>query len=79
VAKAVALFELSIGPLLLWSRTRRYAIVAAYAFHAGLEIMAHPDLLGWGMMTLLLCFVADIGDQPWQLRFGREARDGQPQ
>jgi uncharacterized membrane protein YphA (DoxX/SURF4 family) len=62
VAKAVAVFELSIGPLLLWGRSRRYAIVAAYAFHIGLEIMAHPDLLGWGMMSLLLCFVADAGD-----------------
>jgi hypothetical protein len=62
VAKGVAAFELSIGPLLLWSRTRRYAIAAAYAFHLGLEIMAHPDLLGWGMMSLLLCFVPDAGD-----------------
>jgi hypothetical protein len=62
VAKATALFELTIGPLLLWSRTRRYAIVAAYAFHLGLELTAHPDLLGWGMMCLLLCFVVDTGD-----------------
>jgi vitamin K-dependent gamma-carboxylase len=62
VAKGVALFELTIGPLLLWSRTRRYAIVAAYAFHLSLEITAHPDLLGWGMMSLLLCFIADTGD-----------------
>ncbi len=61
VAKGVALFELAAGPLLLWRRTRRYALVAAYAFHLGLEIMAHPDLLGWGMMSLLLCFIPDAG------------------
>ena len=63
VAKAVAAFELSIGPLLLWSRTRRYAVVAAYAFHVSLEVMAHPDLLGWGMMSLLLCFVVADGGE----------------
>jgi hypothetical protein len=63
VAKGVAAFELLIGPLLLWWRTRRYAIVAAYVFHLSLEITAHPDLLGWGMMSLLLCFVADAGGE----------------
>ncbi len=61
IAKVVVAFELSIGPLLLWSRSRRHAIVAAYAFHLSLEIMARPDLLGWGMMSLLLCFVPDSG------------------
>jgi vitamin K-dependent gamma-carboxylase len=54
----VALFEIAIGPLLLWPRTRRHALMAAYAFHALLELTARPDLLGWGMAALLLCFVA---------------------
>lgn len=57
LASTVAVLEVSLGPTLLWSRTRRVALVAAYLFHLGLELTAHPDLLGWGMMALLLCFL----------------------
>jgi hypothetical protein len=57
VGTGVAVLELTLGPLLLWSRTRRVAVVLAFAFHAGLELTARPDLLGWGMASLLLCFV----------------------
>lgn len=67
-AKAVAGFELSIGPLLLWGASRRYALLAAYAFHLVLELSAHPDLLGWGMMVLLLCFLPSAPPErrtPW--------------
>jgi uncharacterized membrane protein YphA (DoxX/SURF4 family) len=56
VAWGVALFELAAGPLLLWPRTRRPAMAAAYAFHLTLEVTAHPDFLGWGLMALLLVF-----------------------
>lgn len=56
-AKAVAAFELCVGPLLLWPRSRRFALLAAYAFHTTLELFAHPDMLGWSMMVLLLSFV----------------------
>ncbi len=57
VAWAVALGEIALGPLLLWPRTRRAALVAALAFHAGLEITGRPDLLGFEMAALLVCFV----------------------
>lgn len=57
VAKLIAALELSLGPLLLWRNSRRFALPAAYALHLVLELSAHPDLLGWGMMVLLLCFV----------------------
>jgi hypothetical protein len=57
VGSGVAVFELVIGPLLLWKRTRTLAVIAAFAFHAGLELMARPDLLGWGMASLLLSFI----------------------
>jgi vitamin K-dependent gamma-carboxylase len=56
-AKAVAALELSLGPLLLWDASRRFALPVAYAFHLTLELSAHPDMLGWSMMVLLLCFV----------------------
>ncbi|HEY3233651.1 MAG TPA: HTTM domain-containing protein [Polyangiaceae bacterium] len=56
-ATSVAVFEVAIGPLLVWHRTRRFAWPAAYLFHLVLEITARPDLLGWGMMVLLVCFI----------------------
>lgn len=56
-AKLIAGLELSLGPLLLWRRSRRFALPVAYALHITLELTAHPDLLGWGMMVLLLCFI----------------------
>jgi len=59
-AKLVAGLELSLGPLLLWRRSRRVALAVAYALHVTLELTAHPDLLGWGMMVLLLCFVPQV-------------------
>jgi hypothetical protein len=62
-ASTVALFELAIGPLLLWRRTRAIALVLAFAFHAGLELTARPDLLGWGMASLLLCFLEPAPDE----------------
>jgi uncharacterized membrane protein YphA (DoxX/SURF4 family) len=57
VATATALFEVTIGPLLLWPRTRRFALPCAFLFHLGLELSAHPDLLGFGMAALLLSFL----------------------
>jgi hypothetical protein len=54
---ATALFEVSLGPLLLWMRTRRAALLCAFLFHLGLEVTAHPDLLGFGMAAMLLSFL----------------------
>jgi vitamin K-dependent gamma-carboxylase-like protein len=68
VGSGVALFELVIGPLLLWKRTRTIAVIVAFAFHAGLELMARPDLLGWGMASLLLSFVEPGAEERAGLR-----------
>ena len=57
LAKLIAGFELGIGPLLLWTRTRAIALAVALAFHVVLELTAQPDLLGFGMMVLLLSFL----------------------
>ena len=59
-----ALWETALGPLLLWPRTRRFALLGAYLFHAGLELTARPDLLGWAMASLLLCFVDRARSSP---------------
>jgi Vitamin K-dependent gamma-carboxylase len=65
-AKVIATLELSLGPLLLWVWSRRFALPVAYALHVTLELTAHPDLLGWGMMVLLLCFLPAAGERASQ-------------
>ena len=67
-ARAVLLFELLIGPLLLWDRTRRKAIAMAVLFHIGLELTVRPDVFGFTMAALLVAF-AD-GDKPSSARPG---------
>jgi Vitamin K-dependent gamma-carboxylase len=57
MAGAIAATELALGPLLLWPRTRRAAVVAALLLHAVLEASVHPDFFGLAMATLLLSFV----------------------
>ncbi len=59
VAKAVAVIELGLGPLLLWGKSRRFALLLAYGFHVVLELTAHPDMLGLAMMVLLLAFATE--------------------
>jgi hypothetical protein len=54
VAWAVAMTELALGPLLLWPRSRVLGVALAYIFHAGIELTARPDLLGWEMGALLI-------------------------
>jgi len=53
-AIAIVLAEAMLGPLLLLPRTRAIAIVLACAFHAALEVAAHPDVFGWVMVTLVV-------------------------
>ncbi len=57
LALAVLALEASLGPLLLWRRTRRAALWAAYGFHAALEVTTRPDVFGWAMAAMLLVFV----------------------
>jgi hypothetical protein len=53
---AVAFGELVLGPALLWSRTRRVALVFAYGLHALFEIAGRVDSIGWQMAALLPVF-----------------------
>jgi uncharacterized membrane protein YphA (DoxX/SURF4 family) len=53
-ATGVAVIELSLPVLLLWPRTQRLGLVVALTLHAGIELAARPDLLGWEMAALLL-------------------------
>ena len=50
----VVAFELSLGPALLVRRTRRTALLSAFAFHALLQLTTSPDFLGLGMCALLV-------------------------
>lgn len=64
-AKAVALIEVGLGPLLLWPRSRRFALLGALSFHALLQVTAHPDMLGLAMMVLLLAFATESAELPF--------------
>jgi hypothetical protein len=55
-ARAIVAFELAAPVLLLWPRTRRLGLVLALGFHAIIEVVAAPDVFGWVMAALLLCF-----------------------
>lgn len=58
-AGSVVLFELSFGALVLFRRTRYWAVVAAFAFH-----MATAYFMGLRFSALWLCYVAfiDVSD-----------------
>lgn len=64
VACAVAMTELALGPLLLWTRTRRVALLVALGFHVVVETVVHPDVLGWAMAALLFSFWDRQGHEP---------------
>jgi hypothetical protein len=57
---AVAVVELSLPALLVYPRTRAWALVAALAFHATLEIAMRPDRFGWIMLALLVAFIPGL-------------------
>jgi hypothetical protein len=77
-AGLVVATELALGPLLLWRRTTRAALVAALAFHVVLEIAMHPDFFGFAMTILLLAFVPSAELESHRSRVGGRggARDG---
>jgi hypothetical protein len=65
VAHGLVVFEVGLAGALLWPRTRRAAVVAAVIFHAALEILVRPDLLGWAMAALLLaCWGRVANERP---------------
>jgi uncharacterized membrane protein YphA (DoxX/SURF4 family) len=70
VATTIAAVEVLLGPALLSHATRRPALIVAIVFHSVLELSGHPDLLGWGMLALLLCFLG--GDTPRQVPDGSQ-------
>jgi hypothetical protein len=67
VAWVVALTEVALGPLLVWRKTRRAALLGALGFHAVLESAVHPDFFGFAMVILLLAFTGEAAPQS-QLR-----------
>jgi hypothetical protein len=56
IGSGVAATELALAVLLLLPRTRRLALFAALGLHAAFEVAVSPDLFGWAMAALLLCF-----------------------
>lgn len=54
----VVLLEFALPVLLLWPRTRRVGLALALSLHLTIEPMGHPDVLGWGMVALLLSFIS---------------------
>jgi hypothetical protein len=64
VELAVVASELALGPLLVWPRTRRYALVAALVLHITFEIAGRVDTIGWQMVALLLVFTGNAQPRP---------------
>ena len=56
-ATSVAVLELGLPLLLLQPRSRAIGLGAALSLHVMIEPVGHPDVLGWGMIALLLAFV----------------------
>ena len=52
----VIVTEAALAGCLLWPRTRRYALIAAFALHAMFELVGRVDSIGWQMAALLLVF-----------------------
>jgi hypothetical protein len=57
IAWSVLAAEIALPIALLATRTRRAAVACALLFHLGLQIGAHPDVMGAVMASLLLAFV----------------------
>jgi hypothetical protein len=53
----VAFTELALPALLWFRKTRWIGLAMALGLHVTIEPMAHPDVLGWGMLALLLSLV----------------------
>jgi hypothetical protein len=58
---AIVVVELALAITLLLSRTRRWALIVAYALHFGFELVGRVDSIGWQMAALLLVFT---GSEP---------------
>jgi hypothetical protein len=58
----VLLVELALGPLLLWPRTRRAAMLVALALHASFEVFLELGFFAIAMSVLILSFAwpADV-------------------
>lgn len=57
----VMVVEAALAAGLLWPRTRKIALVCAFAMHIGFEIIGRVDSIGWQMLALLLVFT---GSEP---------------
>lgn len=61
---SVIAVEVAIGCGLLWPRTRRAALLGAFALHVTFEIVARVDSIGWQMCALLLVFTRSAPPRP---------------
>ena len=64
VELAVVVAELALGLGLLVPRTRRVALVAAFAMHVAFELFLQVDSIGWQMCALLLVFTRSARPRP---------------
>jgi hypothetical protein len=62
---AGAIFDLSVVPLLLWPRTRRYAYAACIAFHVMTSLLFHIGMFPW----IMLASATLMFDPSWPRRF----------
>lgn len=72
------LFDLLVVPLLLWRRTRPFALAVAAAFHAGNHFLFQIGVFPWFMIAATLLFL----EPEWprrMLRFDPSARDAASQ
>lgn len=75
VESTVMLVEAALAISLLWPRTRRVALVAAFALHLTFEIIGRVDSIGWQMMALLLVFTGPRGSTAQPRTDTRSATD----
>ncbi len=63
-ACAVAASELSLGPLLLWRRTRTAGLALAIAVHLAIAVAARAESFSWAMLALLLVYLPTSREDP---------------
>lgn len=61
---AIVAAEFALGVGLLLPRTRRVALVAAFAMHIAFELFLSVDSIGWQMCALLLVFTRSARPRP---------------
>lgn len=60
----VVLIEFALPLGLMWARSRRLALLGAFALHATFEAVGRVDTIGWQMAALLLMFTGSAPPPP---------------